>query len=197
MSRAGLARSGPFGGPACGSATPLGCRVLVGPRREPPRRSSRPILVPVRPAPAVALVFAFASWALVGCGEAQGVDPTPHPEVTAADAAVRLVAEDQAVMVLRASNQSFDDEKVRLTIAVDGVTVVDGDFHVEDQHNSFPLSLSSGGHEVTAESDSGAALRESFQVPGDKPRYAVIDYWTEDDSTDLTWLFQRQPVAFG
>jgi len=149
--------------------------------------------------PAVAVALALASWALVGCGEAQGVDPTPHPEVTAADAAVRLVVEDQADLVLFASNQSFDDEKVRLTIAVDGVTVVDGDFHVEGQHNwiSFPLSLSPGGHEVTAESDSGATLRESFQVPRDKTRYAVIDYWTQDDSADLTWLFQRQPVAFG
>lgn len=68
------------------------------------------------------LALALASWALVGCGEAQGVDPTPHPEVTAADAAVRLVGEEQANLVLYASNQSFDDEEVHLTVALDGVT---------------------------------------------------------------------------
>lgn len=153
----------------------------------------------VRPALAPALALALAPWALVGCGEAQGVDPTPHPEVTAADADVKLVEKELADLVLYASNQSFDDEKVRLTVAVDGVTVVDGDFHVEDQHNwiSFPLSLSPGVHEVTAKSDSGAALSESFRVPGDKTRYAVIDHWGEDDSADLSWLFQRQPMAFG
>jgi len=69
-----------------------------------------------------------------------GVDPTPHREVRAADAAVRLVEEEQADLVRYVSNQSFDDEKVGLRVAVDGVTVVDGEFHVEDQHNWFSFS---------------------------------------------------------
>ena len=127
------------------------------------------------------------------------MDPTPDPEVTATDAAVRLVDEAEADLVLIVSNQSFDDEEVRLRIAVDGVTVVDGDFHVEDQHNwvSFPLSLSPGVHEVTAEADSGAAMNESFRVPGEKTRFAVIDHWGEDESADLSWSFHRQPVGFG
>lgn len=49
---------------------------------------------------------------------------------------------------------------------VDGVTVVDGEFHiVEGQHNwiRFPLSLSPGSHTLTAESDTGATLKESFR----------------------------------
>lgn len=150
----------------------------------------------VRPA----LALAFALWAFVGCGrgEAQGVDPAPHPEVTAADAAVKLVGEAEADLVLHVSNQSFNDEEVRLTVTIDAVTVVDGDFHVEGQHNwvTFPLALSSGGHEITAESDSGAALRESFQVRRGKTRYAVIDHWTEDGSADLTWQSQWQPMFF-
>ena len=101
--------------------------------------------------------------------------------------------------MLFASNQSFDEEQVRLTIAVDGVTVVDGDFHVEGQHNwvGFPLSLSPGAHKITAESDTGATLSESFQVPGDKERYAVIDHWGDASKAELTWLFQRQPIGFG
>ena len=146
-----------------------------------------------------ALALALAPWALVACGEAQGVDPSPHPEVTAAESDVRLVEKAQADLVLFASNQSFDEEKVRLTVAVDGVTVVDGDFHVEGQHNwvSFPLSLSPGVHEITAESGTGAALSKSFRVPGNKTRYAVIDHWGDDDSAELTWLFQRQPIGFG
>ncbi len=45
-----------------------------------------------------------------------------------------------ADLVLYVSNQSFDDEKVGLRVAVDGVTVVDGEFHVEDQHNWFSFS---------------------------------------------------------
>ena len=111
----------------------------------------------------------------------------------------RNPGEAAADLVLHVSNQSFDDEEVRLSVTIDGVTVVDDDFHVEGQHNwvDFPLALSSGRHEITAESDSGATLRESFEVPPDKKRYAVIDHWTEKDSADLTWLFQRQPVGFG
>ncbi len=145
-----------------------------------------------------ALALALALWALVGCGQAQGVDPAPHPEVTAADAAVRLVGKAEADLVLYVSNQSFDDEEVRVTVTIDGVTVVDGDFHVEGQHNwvSFPLTLSSGGHEIMAESDSGAMLRESFEVRRGKTLYAVIEHWTEDGSADLTWWSRRQPIAF-
>jgi hypothetical protein len=149
--------------------------------------------VTVRPV----LVAALALVALAGCG-ATG-DPAPHPDVTAAGAAVRIVDATEADLLLFASNQSFDGEKVRLTIAVDGVTVVDGDFDVADQHNwvSFPLGMSPGVHEVTATADSGATLRESFRVPGDATRYAAIDHWGEDDEAELTWTFQRQPMAFG
>ncbi|HET6563729.1 MAG TPA: hypothetical protein VFG72_17805 [Marmoricola sp.] len=126
--------------------------------------------------------------------------------MTAADAPVALVDEAEADLVLIVSNQSFDDDEVRLTVTIDGVRVVDGDFHVEDQHNwiSFPLSLPSGRHEVIAQSDSGATLRESFEVPRTKASYAIIEHWTEDDSAksagasvELTWQFQRQAPAFG
>jgi hypothetical protein len=144
------------------------------------------------------LALVLAPRSLVACGETQGPDPTPHPEASDGRAAVRIVDEEDADLVLYVSNQSFDDELVRLTVAVDGVTVVDGDFHVEDQHHwvSFPLAMPADAHEITATSDSGARLRESFRVPGDKARYAVIDHWGEGDSAELTWLFQRQPLAF-
>ena len=145
-----------------------------------------------------AVLLVLAPCVLAGCGEAPGADPPPHPEVTEAGAAVRLVGEAEADLVLYVSNQSFDDGEVFVTVTVDAVTVVDGDFHVEGQHNwvEFPLSLSAGRHEIAAETDSGAALRESFQVPGDEPRYAVVEHWTADGAADLTWQFQRQPLAF-
>ncbi len=56
--------------------------------------------------------------------------------------------------------------------------------------------MSPGDHEVTAEADSGAAMSETFQVPGDKARFAVIDYWGEENSASFSWLFQRQPIGF-
>jgi hypothetical protein len=101
--------------------------------------------------------------------------------------------------VLYVSNQSFEDEDVRIKLAVDGVMVVDGDFPVEGQHNwiRFPLSLTPGSHSVTAESDTGATLKELFQVPGDEARYAVVNYWAEDDPSELAWHFQRDPLYFG
>ena len=135
---------------------------------------------------------------LPGCGVVQGAEPAPHPDVKAAGAEVRLVERSRADLVLSISNQSFEDGRVRLTVAVDGVIVVDDDFHVEDQHNwtSFPLALSPGDHEVTAEADSGAVLRESFEVRSDQTCYAAIDHWGGDETAELTWLFRRQPIAF-
>lgn len=143
--------------------------------------------------------LALALGVLVGCSQPAGPDPAPHPDVTASDAAVRLVADAEANLTLFASNQSFDDGKVRMTIAVDGLTVVDDDFYVADQHNwtSFPLLVSPGTHEITATTDSGASLRRSFRVPDGKTRYADIDYWGDDESAELSWLFQREPMAFG
>ncbi len=76
--------------------------------------------------------------------------------------------------------------------------MVDGDFHVEDQHNwiTFPLAMPPGEHVVTAESDSGASLEESFRTPDHGTRHAVIDYWDDDnDPTTFSWLFRRQPIV--
>ena len=175
--------------------TMLGISVRIDGRgKERPWRRGRPILMAMRSAS----VFALALTACVLTACSGDEDPTPHPQVTAADSEVRLVAPDDADLVLYVSNQSFEDESVRLKLAVDGVTVVDGEFRVEGQHNwiRFPLSLSPGSHSLTAESDTGATLKESFQVPGDEARYAVVDYWAEDDSPELMWLFQREPVGF-
>ncbi|WP_157571018.1 hypothetical protein [Nocardioides insulae] len=152
-----------------------------------------------------ALVLTLATLTLGGCGVGTAGDVSPHADVTADDATVRVVGEADADLVLIVSNQSLDDDEVRLTVQIDGLTVVDGDFDTEDQHNwiYFPLSLPSGDHEVIAESDSGSKLAESFNVPRNKKRYAVIEHWTEDDSpdtddpsVDLTWEFSRQAPAF-
>lgn len=145
----------------------------------------------------VCVVVALAL-AASACGDPVSEPPPPSAEVTEPDSPVRLVEEEDADLVLWVSNQSFDDEVVTLTVEVDGVTVVDGDFAVEGQHHwiQFPLAMPAGEHEVTAESDTGATLAETFRVPGDSPRYAVIDHWGESGSAELTWLFRRQEIAF-
>lgn len=147
------------------------------------------------------LALALGAVVLAGCGDAQGVDPTAHQDVTGGDGAVRLVDRAEADLMLYVSNQSFDDEVVRLRVAVDGTTVVDGDFHVEGQHNwiRFALALEPGRHEVGAESDSGVSMAEPFTMPRRGTRYAVIDHWTydSDDDVELTWQIQREPLAFG
>lgn len=144
---------------------------------------------------AAALVAVLTS--IAGCGDAG--DPTPHSDVTRSGATIRLVDRNQADLVLYVSNQSFDDDEVRITVRIDGETVVDGDFHVGSQHNwvSFPLAMPHGEHEITAETDSGAELEERFSTPRSGTRYAVIDHWNEGgDDPDLEWLFQKQAMAF-
>lgn len=49
---------------------------------------------------------------------------------------------------------------------------------------------------MTAESDSGATLTESFQVPGDAARYALLSYWAEADTPRLEWGIQNEPMYF-
>lgn len=142
---------------------------------------------------ALALFFVAA-----GCGDQIGEDPTPAADVRVEGSPVRLVASDEAYLVLYVSNQSYDDETVRIEVVVDDVAVVDDEFAVEGQHNwiQFPLAMEAGRHEVTARADSGATLRESFEVPGDEPRYAVLDHWGRGDGAELTWLFETEPIGF-
>lgn len=136
--------------------------------------------------------------AAAGCGDRSSQDPSPAAEVMAGDSPVRLVDRAEADLLLYVSNQSFEDTSVPITVVVDGVTVVDGDFAVEDQHHwiEFPLALEAGSHEVTARSESGATLRESFETSVDGPRYAVIDHWGKGSDARFSWLFQAEPIGF-
>ena len=109
---------------------------------------------------------------LAGCGGA--ADHTPRlPVVDSASANV----------VLWVSNQSFDDETVRITVTIDGRAVIDQDFDVENQHNSieFPLAADPGSHELAVTSDTGARLveltahdRADHPIPGRSGRNDTV-----------------------
>ncbi len=100
------------------------------------------------------------------------------------------------------SNQSFDDDPVSVTIRVDGEVVVDDSFAVGGQHNwvSFDIAgLSSGPHELVAESDSGARTDGSFTLPDGESRWLVADYWYdagEPDNRYFTLSESDEPVYF-
>jgi len=105
----------------------------------------RPLLRDVRDCSLVAL--ALTACVLTVCSGDE--DPTPHPQVTASDPEVRLEAPDDADLVLYVSDHSFEDETVRLKLAVDGVTVVDGEFRVDEAAQLDPLpqgSLAGAAH---------------------------------------------------
>ncbi|HST83880.1 MAG TPA: hypothetical protein VLL08_19255 [Kineosporiaceae bacterium] len=107
---------------------------------------------------------------LSGCGGADEVTP-------------RLPTADEASanVILWVSNQSFDDESVRITVRLDDRAVIDQDFDVEGQHNwiSFPLVVGSGSHKLAVTSDSGAQRVDQLIIPKTGRRYAVVDYWRE------------------
>lgn len=166
-------------------------------RVEPHHALRRRILVNMRIASA--LLCPLVALFLVGCAQ-NGADPAATSDVRVQDEAVSDEAEaEKAELVLYISNQSFDDENVRLMVAIDGVTVVEDDFRVEGQHNwiQFPLNLPPGEHAIIATTDSGATLRKTFEVPQYGTRYAVINHWAESDDAYITWRFQRQGPVFG
>jgi hypothetical protein len=78
------------------------------------------------------------------------------------------------------SNQSFEDESVRLTISIAGTQVVDETFAVEGQHDwiAFDIAgLEPGVQSIVAESETGARYAGEFTIPADAPRWLVVDYW--------------------
>ena len=85
------------------------------------------------------------------------------------------------------SNQSFDDDPIRLTISIDGHPVVDDDFAVEGQHNWIPFDiggLAPGQHTLQAESGTGVVATAELTVVDGEPRWLVVDYWYYADDTE-------------
>lgn len=120
--------------------------------------------------------------------------PSNSPAGTSED--VRLVAVDDATVVLGVSNQSFDDPEVNLTVTLDGVDVVEQSFAVEGQHTvtSFGFDLAPGVHTLKVVSDTGATTSESFELPADEPRWIYVDYWYLDPAKEgVTWGGDQEP----
>lgn len=125
---------------------------------------------------------------VAGC---TGVDREPPPT---GNGVVSVVADaDQADLVLYVSNQSFEDEVVGITVAIDGVVVVDQDFDVEGQHNwvEFPIGLPAGEHTVTATSSTGTEGSHVLTLPEGEQRWVVVDYWYYPDQGDGSDVVDR------
>lgn len=101
---------------------------------------------------------------------------------------------------LYVSNQSFEDPNVHITIAIDGVVVVDQGFAVEGQHNwfTFEPDVPPGEHTLTASSNTGADLTVEFATKAGRPRWAVVDYWwyPGDGARHFTFDIFDEPVGF-
>ena len=104
---------------------------------------------------------------------------------------------------LHVSNQSFAITPVDIRIQIDGQTVVNGDFDVENQHNwkTFKLALAPGKHVLFVSSTKGEAeLVKEFQVEGEQ--WAVIDFWYYPEShysptpRKFSFHLQNTPVYF-
>ncbi|MFG1653571.1 hypothetical protein ACGFIE_26920 [Micromonospora sp. NPDC049275] len=150
--------------------------------------------------------------AAAGCVESSNPPPpaargsetaTPvvsHLPPSAGSAAIRLVDEDLADLHLLVSNQSFEDDRVTVTVSIDGTRLVDQPFDVIAQHNwiLFPIKLAPGSHELTATSQTGAEMHQRFTMPEKGRRYAAVDYWRDrgQDNRHLSWYFQSHPIVF-
>lgn len=70
-----------------------------------------------------------------------------------------------------------------MTISIDGIEIVDQPFTVENQHNwiLFPINAPHRAHTLSAVSDTGAKLEQTFTLPARGRRYAVLNYWNYQD----------------
>lgn len=128
---------------------------------------------------------------------AGSITVTDGPTVTE-----QQVEPDPGQVKLWVSNQSFEDDPVAITVAIDGVTVVDDSFAVGSQHNWFSFMVSGlqpGEHTITASSDTGATFEGTFRMPADQAHWMVIDHWfAVDDDESRFFMFREsnEPIYF-
>lgn len=156
-------------------------------------------LRPTALATAVMVVVALLGCACTSDGSGDGgVSPTTVQPNPLAESLSPLVEEGPplgqrqtepapGMVRLWVSNQSFEDDPVRLTISIDGTPVVNDDFEVQGQHNWIPFDISGltpGAHAIVAESDTGAQHLGEFTVLVGEARWLVLDYWYYPDSSE-------------
>ena len=105
---------------------------------------------------------------------------------------------DEAVqpLIVRVSNQSFDDPDVILSATLDGVALFDQAFAVEGQHavTLFGVHVEPDSHTLTVVSDSGAEVEQTFDLPVGEQRWLVVDYWYFDPDTEgESWGGEQEP----
>ncbi|HEU0033721.1 MAG TPA: hypothetical protein VFQ53_24005 [Kofleriaceae bacterium] len=104
------------------------------------------------------------------------VEPTQH-----------MPRPDDPSFTLYVSNQSFDLDRVDITVRIDGELAVTGDFDVEGQHTWIPFDfgLAPGTHEIVAVTQDGdATLTKSFTM--DDRKFGVLDFWFYPDGPEPT-----------
>ena len=113
-------------------------------------------------------------------------------------------------LTLWVSNQSYTDKNVDVTVALDGVAIIDRSFNVGDQHNYIEhrIQLDEGTHRLDASTviDGGKIeLSEEFSIEAGQQRYAGLNYWhyvptgpndTSSDPPGFSFDIQDEPIGF-
>lgn len=104
------------------------------------------------------------------------------PTIACTDAATppeqHLPRPADPTFTLFVSNQSFDLDRVDITVKLDGQLAVSGDFDVEGQHTwiKFDFALAPGPHELEAVTvDGETSLVETFEM--DDRKWGVLNFW--------------------
>jgi len=101
---------------------------------------------------------------------------------------------------LTVSNQSFDIDPVDILVKIDGITVIDDEFLVKQQHNYqyFEFLLKPGTHTIYAESIKGKSqLNKEFTI--EKELWASLDFqYYEGDETlpELRLIISETELGF-
>jgi hypothetical protein len=100
---------------------------------------------------------------------------------------------------LTVSNQSFREQRVTITVTIDGRRLIAQDFDVEGQHNfvGFAFDIGPGRHVLIATGASRTTHRETFELPASGKRYGVLQYWNEGtEAPYFSWSFHVEPPGF-
>jgi len=133
-----------------------------------------------------------------GLYEKNDISTIESLEVIKKDGEYDQFAMEKSNYVIMLSNQSFRKPKMKITVLIDGVEIIEEKCKVENQHKGYYYYFNlEGNHEIKVESEDGLIETKIINFVSDELTWSSITYWNyEEEGPHLFHEVQDSPFLW-